>query len=294
MYKINDPLFPYLDSSVPLEDYSRELTKHELLRLNYKPTRLTKGCSSSKNVNKLLDLLLKKNKNEIKSLNLSNCMVDLEAVKKLKLFPNLKGLVLENSFNWIPSESLSRKNWDDSWDRIIIKTIKEISTLKKLELLDLSNNYEVDEQLIHLNNMKSLKILSLQSRELRYELPLDFSNFTNLIELDLYGNVLKGNQLRQISKLSKLTYLDVRRCCEYPLDVQGARHRLECVFALLECLVKLKNLEVLKVSLPPQPQPQSPPQPGPSARARFEHFVKRNLPKLQKIDIKQEVIEYDD
>ena len=60
MYKINDPLSPYIDSSVPLEDYSRELTKHELLRLNYKPARLTKGCSSSKNVNKLLDLLLKK------------------------------------------------------------------------------------------------------------------------------------------------------------------------------------------------------------------------------------------
>ena len=286
MYKINDPLSTYYDdSSIPLEDYSRELTKHELLRLDYKPARLTKGCSSSKNVNKLLDLLLKKNKNEIKSLNLSNCMVDLEAVKKFKLFPNLKGLVLENSFNWIPSRSASSKE-ERKYFALGEQIIREISKLK-LELLDLSNNDVTNYRLKKLEKMKSsLKILSLQSRDLRDEAPdLNFRKFKNLRELDLYGNVLTNEQIIQIGTLRKLIYLDIRGCCENSYERRRnhpLRWDIDSLIELQWNIKKYKNLEVLKIRLP-NPDYVQHFQLLPSDR--WESYIKENLPKLRILDI---------
>ena len=286
MYQINDPFSIYYhDSSVPLEDYSRELTTHELLRLDYKPARLTKGCSSSKNVNKLLDLLLKKNKNEIKSLNLSNCMVDLDAVKKFKLFPNLKGLVLDNSFNWIPSRYASSKE-ERKYFALGEQIIKEISKLK-LELLDLSNNNVTNYRLKELEKMKSsLKILSLQSREQRNKAPdLNFSEFKNLRELDLYGNVLTDKQIIQIGTLSKLIYLDIRGCCEksyVPRRNHPSRWYIDSLIELQWNIHKYKNLEVLKIRLP-NPDCIEDFQLLPSDR--WESYIKENLPKLQILDI---------
>lgn len=281
MYRINDPFSIYYhDSSVPLEDYSRELTKHELLRLDYKPARLIKGCSSSKNVNKLLDLLLKKNKNEIKFLNLSNCMVDLEAVKKLKLFPNLKGLVVENSFNWIPSRYATSKE-EQKYFELGEQIVKEISKLK-LELLNLSNNDVTNYRLKKLEKMKSsLKILSLQSRDLRNEVPdLNFRKFKNLRELDLYGNVLTDEQIIQICTLSKLTYLDIRGCSEMTDRPRGhpLRWDIENLIYLQWRIKNLKNLEVLKIRLP-NPDLFEHFQLLPSDK--WESYIKENLPKLR-------------
>lgn len=206
--KLNDALFETLsDIPVPLEEYSNLLTKYELLRLdkNFTPFHITKGCLSKKRITKLLDLLIKKNKS-VKSLNLSGCRIDLEDIKKLGNFKNLRSLNLHKTMEY--NDAYGDKDPCDAEMNTFI------NLNLNLKLLDISNSY-LDYTPTKLSNMKSLEILSMErcrfmSRRRGVTDEEDmflYSKLNNLKELDISENDIYIEEFVEISKLKKLKLL---------------------------------------------------------------------------------------
>lgn len=246
LQKIEDPLKDYIQNqyNIPLEEYSNLLTKYQLLRLddNFLPFHITRGCLSEKNINKLIDLLIKKNKT-LKSLNLSNCLVDINVIEKLKLFKNLKSLNLHNTFDYIKIFRENRRFNLDNLFRIENKIITEISNLN-LKLLDISNNTYINKPIL-LTKMKSLEILSMEkckfesnSQNIRY------GKFSNLKELDISYNDISIIEIQEISLLPKLKLL----YCDN-INIIGVSTARNNFNYLVNNIIKIKTLEYLDISI---------------------------------------------
>lgn len=247
LQKIEDPLKDYIQNqyNIPLEEYSNLLTKYQLLRLdnNFLPFHITHGCLSEKNINKLIDLLIKKNKT-LKSLNLSNCFVNINVIEKLKFLKNLKSLNLHNTFDYIKIFRENRRFNLDNLFRIENKIITEISNLN-LKLLDISNNTYLYKPAL-LTKMKSLEILSMEkckfennSQNMRYGM------FSNLKELDISDNDISNIEIQEISILPKLKLL----YCDN-INIIGASTAAHNNFNyLVNNIIKIKTLEYLDISI---------------------------------------------
>lgn len=248
LHLLKDPLFAYYYNSssssrkknsvlVPLEEFSDELTKYELLRLdtNFIPFRITVGCLSSKKIDKLIELLIRKNL-KIKALNLSNCDVSLNDIKKLKQFKNLVSLNLSNSLSNVKESDMS-------------ELVLEISKLN-LKLLDISNNAETSlyKYLKPIENINTLTVLSIEevlyreTDDLRVTINLDFSKLTSLKELDVSENKITVEQLQQISTLTNLKLLYISNIDDMQID------RYDYIDFILLSVKKLTNLKFLDIS----------------------------------------------
>jgi len=248
LQKIEDPLKDYIqnqnnDNPVPLEDYSNVLTKYQLLRLdkNFTPFHITKGCLSNRRINKLIDLLIKKNIS-LKSLNLSNCFIDFSHLEKLKLFKNLKSLNLHNTFNIFAIKRILKI---DSYELGIIENgfITTITDLN-LKLLDISNNKFMNKP-IQLIKIKSLEILSMEKIKVVDKLGknIKYSKLSNLKELDISYNTVSKIEIKEISELPKLKLL----YCD-TLDIQTADDYRNSFDYLVNNIIKIKTLEYLDIS----------------------------------------------
>lgn len=247
LQKIGDPLHDYIENiyRVPLEEYSGLLTKYQLLRLDtyFTPFHITKGCLSKKNIEKLIDLLLIKNKNLI-SLNLSGCLLPLSIYNKLKGFKNLKSLNLHNTINLKISRSFIEKKKNLDTQNLIFNDISNIN----LQLLDISNNVFLKKPFRFLTNIKSLEILSMENCKFYDFQPTDiirFSELYNLRELDISNNEVSPKEIEEISKLKKLTLL-------YCNDIYIAGLELsaeEQLNYIINYIIKIKTLEYLDISL---------------------------------------------
>ena len=205
--RLDDALFETLPNiPVPLEEYANILTKYELLRLdkNFTPFHITKGCLSRKRITKLLDLLIKKNKS-VKSLNLSGCRLDLEDIKKLGNFKNLRSLNLHKTMEY--NEATGEEDpFNDEMNTFINLNLN-------LKLLDISNSY-LSSTPTELSNMESLEILSMENCEFKQRRRANaeeemflYSKLNNLRELDISENIIYIEEFEEISKLKKLKLL---------------------------------------------------------------------------------------
>ena len=261
LQKIEDPLKDYMTKNynhIPLEEYSNILTKFQLLRLdeNFTPFHIIKGCLSRKNIYKLIILLLKKHPN-IKSLNLSGCILPTVIFDKLPNFKNLTSLNLHNSIK-IPNNikvkifdmmQNEQPYWEEpilreySWrEDFILDTL--INKLPKLKLLDISNCDFilepvdiVDINTLEILSMENMFFMSMTADDIYYE----FSKLSNLKELDISKIVHNEHEIKEISKLKNLELLytttydeiifrDITEFNEYIIDI-----------------LKLKSLKYLKI-----------------------------------------------
>lgn len=192
--------------------------------------RIKKGCASKKRITELLKLILLKNL-KIKSINLSNCHVTLENLKMLNNIPDLVSLNLHNSINIvIPNQKIL---FDE-----------QISKLSNLVLLDISSNNNFKKPYKIVENMKNLKILSMENLFETFEKDkpnLKFSNLSKLEELDVSNNCLTFDELNEISKLSNLYLLYYSGI--YNIKCKNSKNMVEIIDKINEKIFNLKNLE---------------------------------------------------
>jgi hypothetical protein len=197
--------------------------------------RIKKGCASKKRITEIINLVLRKNI-KIKSINLSNCHVTLENIKMLNNINNLVSLNLHNSINIvIPNQKIL---FDE-----------EISKLSKLELLDISSNKNLKKPYKIVENMKNLKILSMEDLFKQFEKDqpnLKFSNLSKLEELDISNNCLTFDELNEISKLQNLYLLYYSGI--YNIKCKNSKTMIEIIDKINEKIFKLKNLEFFECS----------------------------------------------
>lgn len=238
LHKIGDPLKDYIES-IPLFEYSNLLTKYQLLRLDpyFAPFHITKGCLSREKINKLIDLLIKKNKT-LKSLNLSRCVINVETIQKLGAFKDLKSLNLHNTINL--SQNGFNINAAINQENSILINIMNLN----LKLLDISNNIFLNKPII-ISAMKSLEILSMENCVFRDSLEyIEYSKLHNLRELDISGNQVFIEEIEEISKLKNLELL----YCDN-INIRNLNQNINKFNILVNNIIKIKTLEYLDVSI---------------------------------------------
>lgn len=238
LHKIGDPLKDYIES-IPLFEYSNLLTKYQLLRLDpyFAPFHITKGCLSREKINKLIDLLIKKNKT-LKSLNLSRCVINVETIQKLGAFKDLKSLNLHNTINL--SQNGFNINAAINQENSILINIMNLN----LKLLDISNNIFLNKPII-ISAMKSLEILSMENCVFRNSLEyIEYSKLYNLRELDISGNQVFIEEIEEISKLKNLELL----YCDN-INIRNLNQNINKFNILVNNIIKIKTLEYLDVSI---------------------------------------------
>ena len=88
---------------------------------------------------------------------------------------------------------------------------EEIGFLDQLETLELTNNRLSGPISLKLFNISTLRSLYLANNSLSGNLPSDMGNgFSNLEQLQIYGNMFQGNIPNGISNASKLTEIDLK------------------------------------------------------------------------------------
>lgn len=241
--EFQDPMQYYFNNlRVPLEEYSNTLNTLDLLRLNINlaPFHITKGCKTTKDISKLIELIIKKDI-KIKSLNVSNCIVSLNTLKTIsesELFiNNLESLNLH--------KTLEITNQFENFLFFVY-----IKKLKNLKLLDISNN--TFYKIINFKSLNKLKILSMENIKTsenitKKKAQLIFDENPNLKELDLSNNYLFMHELLSISKLInlKLLYIDNLNIIETLTDYGGIYN----INTLISYICNIKNLEYLDFSL---------------------------------------------
>jgi len=247
--EFQDPFIKYIENQdyVPLEDYSKFLTNYKLLRLDAKflPFHITKGCLTERDINKLIDLLISKNKT-LKYLNLSNCKnIKHLTIIKLKNFKNLVGLNLHNTLHFGRGGTLTRAIPGEAMEWRILTHLADI----KLEYLDISNNNMINKP-IPITNISSLEILSMENCKFVYNPDMPYSKLSNLRELDLSGNELTIFEITEISKLKKLKLL---YCNNIIFKSNSWIHDNltweQYFYFLIDNVIKIKTLEYLDISI---------------------------------------------
>ena len=258
--EFQDPFIKYIENQdyVPLEDYSKFLTNYKLLRLDAKflPFHITKGCLTERDINKLIDLLISKNKT-LKYLNLSNCKnIKHLTIIKLKNFKNLVGLNLHNTLHFgrgvtltpvVPGEAME-------WDIFLHLLEMEFNIFThladiKLEYLDISNNNMINRP-IPITHISSLEILSMENCKFIYNPDMPYSKLSNLRELDVSGNRLKIFDITEISKLKKLKLLYCNNIIFKSNSWMHDNFTWEQYFNfLIDNVIKIKTLEYLDISI---------------------------------------------
>ncbi|KAL4559904.1 hypothetical protein LXL04_032050 [Taraxacum kok-saghyz] len=137
-------------------------------------------------------------------------------------------------FNELTSLSLS----DDFIDKKTMQT--GLENLKKLEVLDLSFNYDVGNDILQsFKTLTSLKILDLSHTSLNGYFPIsELSHLTNLEELDLSYNQLNDTpDIQACNSLSRLKRLE-------NINLSGNRFNN----SIISCLTALPSLKILYLS----------------------------------------------
>lgn len=245
-YEIQDILKDYhLSNSVSLEEYSNLLTKYKLLRLShiFLPLNITEGCITPKNVDRLLTIFNNNNK-DLRSLNLSNCIISEETIKKLLQFPNLKSINLTNSFNMMFHGYIDARNQ--------LKNAMILLSNFSLIYLDISDNSSTYSDLYLMcvpnsNLSKSLQYLNISSTGRINIIRFDYSIFTQLNILNVSNNLFTVAQLNQIAtlKLKELHAVFIN----IPIDDNDFFDKKELLKLLINnVIIKMKTLETLDIS----------------------------------------------
>ena len=244
-YEILDILKNYHQNNpVSLEDYSNLLTKYKLLRLShiFLPLNITEGCITPKNVDRLLTIFYTNNK-DLRSLNLSNCIISEETIKKLLQFPNLKSLNLTNSFNMMFHGYIDARNQ--------LKNAIFYLSIFSLTYLDISDNSSAysDLRLMCVPNSnlsKSLQYLNLSSTARINIINFDYSIFSNLSILNVSNNLFTVAQLKQIAtlKLKELHAVFIN----IPINDNDFLNKKELLPLLINEIIKMETLETLDLS----------------------------------------------
>ncbi|KAD4585416.1 hypothetical protein E3N88_23017 [Mikania micrantha] len=200
-----------------------------------------------------------------KNLNIG-IMVESENSLK-KLWPLNVSLFLH--FEGLTSLNLSSNYLDN---QILSTEIKTLSRLKMLEILDLSSNYNIDNNILpSLTTLTSLRVLDLSNTNLEGTFPTNaLASFQNLEVLDLSYNNFVGSIPSMIELLSTLKVVSFSNCtlegsippdhglCELKniQDLDLSRNMLNG--NLPTCFSKLSSLKLLDISsnqftgMPPQ------------------------------------------
>ncbi|CAI9267427.1 unnamed protein product [Lactuca saligna] len=132
----------------------------------------------------------------------------------------------------------------DYLDEEIMKTeLERLSSLKKLEVLDLSGNRDIDNDILpSLKTLASLKVLDLSDTSLNGNFPTnELSHLTNLEELELKNTELNETPNSQACKsLSRLKRLE-------SIDLSGNKFNK----SIISCLTALPSLKILHLSNSP-------------------------------------------
>ncbi|XP_052621426.1 receptor like protein 21 [Lactuca sativa] len=132
----------------------------------------------------------------------------------------------------------------DYLDEEIMKTeLERLSSLKKLEVLDLSGNRDIDNDILpSLKTLTSLKVLDLSHTSLNGNFPTnELSHLTNLEELELKNTELNETPNIQACKsLSRLKRLE-------RIDLSGNKFNK----SIISCLTALPSLKILHLSNSP-------------------------------------------
>ncbi|KAL4577394.1 hypothetical protein LXL04_013503 [Taraxacum kok-saghyz] len=208
----------------------------------------------------------------------------LELWKGVKHLHNLKFIHCQESKkltktpNFIGVQNLERL--DFSGCSSLASVDESIGCLQKLEILDLSNCYELKSfptyitmkslktlNLKHCHNLKKFPEIQTKMDGLSHiylhhtaieQLPESIINLPNLSVLSLLGCINLTSLPNSISMLQALTYLDIRRCTKLatlPKDlgnIVSLEHLLVSTFTQLpSSIINLKNLKTFSAVEPP-------------------------------------------
>ncbi|XP_022721182.1 probably inactive leucine-rich repeat receptor-like protein kinase At3g28040 isoform X1 [Durio zibethinus] len=161
---------------------------------------------------------------KLETLDLSGNFFSNNSLQSLSALTSLKKLILNNNYmegsfpvqELSVLENLEFLDLSDNFLRgsLTMQGSSGLLRLHKLETLDLSFNYISNISLRSLSALTSLKTLILSYNDMEGSFPVqELSVFENLEFLDLSNNKLEGSlkmqDLKKLSKLRKLEYLDL-------------------------------------------------------------------------------------
>ncbi len=117
---VADPLRDYyIKQGIPLEDYKNTLVGLEKIGIVIPQgdiTKITTGCKNISDITELIDYLLQHSPN-LREIDLSNCEVTPEIVKKLLKFSKLQLVISAKRLKLLPARIINSCSLVESWDQ---------------------------------------------------------------------------------------------------------------------------------------------------------------------------------
>ena len=257
-----------------LRDYMNNLVKYKLIRMNYEPNKIILKCNHFEDRYNQLTVLYKNNPN-IKHLTIYRCNINLNNIKLISEFTNLRELVLiavnlqttsgfyiknlnkiitlkiqgDKHLKLIDYENITSMQTIthlDLYHSIILsinngKIFKLIGDMKQLRVLNLANTayntHTINDSYYSeaIKNLPNLEVLNLKMCQLSGSC-LSNLKTRSLSDLNLSVNMIDNEGIKNISKINSLRVLKLNGN-----DSNGNNLDIQPIF-------NMKNLEELELS----------------------------------------------